>query len=231
MTNQTAHQASHVNGTMPAAANEMTALQRHVAFFDRDGDGRVTIGEVVDTLRLLGCSNAYAYINGIGGMLARTTAPGLASHEVVVSNAHRGKYRDARLSGETRIFDEQGRFDTDRFDEVVACYGRPSVDGLSESDVAAMIEHISLPGTVGRSSAQLAFRLLMTIAGEPDPRGELVITRARLRAFYEGELLPALLTQSTGVTNVEPIQVTVKGVAVGAIQAVCPFKVAVASNS
>ncbi|MEP6833248.1 MAG: hypothetical protein ABJB74_07630 [Gemmatimonas sp.] len=116
-----------------------------------------------------------------------------------------------------------GQFDAARFDEVLARYGRPDVDGLSESDITTMIEDILLPGTVQRSSSQLAFRLLKTIAGEPMPSGELAITRARLRAFYEGDLLPSLVAAHAGVTNVEPISRTLRGVAVGAIRAVCPF--------
>ncbi|MEO7999033.1 MAG: hypothetical protein ABI852_16390 [Gemmatimonadaceae bacterium] len=129
----------------------------------------------------------------------------------------------APLQGETRIFDHNGEFDSARFDEVFVRYRRSNVDGLCESDIAVMIEDISLPGTVQRSSSQLAFRLLMTIAGEPTPSGELVITRARLRAFYEGDLLPSLLTQRSGVRNAEPIRATLGGVAVGAVQAICPF--------
>jgi len=92
------------------------------------------------------------------------------------------------------------------------------------SDTAAMIEHISRPGTVGRSSAVLAFRLLMTIAREPTPGGELVITRTRLRAFYEGDLPPSLVAERAGVPNVEPIGSTIRGVAVGAVRAICLFR-------
>lgn len=227
------------------APDELTALRRHAAFFDRDGDGSVTIGEVLETLRLLGCGDAYAHINAIGGMLARTTEPGLLSHDVAIANAHRGKYRDPDLNGETRIFDRHGRFDAARFDEVLARYGRSGVDGLTEADVAAMIADISLPGSVGRSSSRLAFRLLMTIAGEQGPQGELVLTRARLRAFYEGTLLPELIAERADAQrqtdpvrnepndsrprqapNREPIASTLGGVLLGAARVVCPFDLA-----
>lgn len=201
----------------------MTALQRHVAFFDRNGDQRVTVGEVVETLKLLGCSGAYAFVNGVAGMLARTTEAEFASHEVVLANAHRGKFRAPDLTGETRIFDREGNFDEARFNEVLARYGRSNVDGLTESDIAVMIGDISLPGTVGRASSLLAFRLLMTIAGEAQSNGELAVTRARLRAFYEGNLFPQLLQQSTLVANAEPIASTIGDVCVGAVRVLCPF--------
>jgi peroxygenase len=198
------------------APDERTALRRHTMFFDRNGDGLVTIDDVATMLRLLGCSDAYARINAIGGMLARTTSSGLLSCDVVVQHAHRGTFRCPHLSGETRIFDRHGRFDPDRFDEVLARYGRSGVDGLTESDITAMIADISIPGTITRSSSSLAFRLLMTIAGEPGPEGELMLTRARLRAFYEGDLLPALSGANGTPANPEPVARTLADVIIGA---------------
>jgi len=209
------------------APDERTALRRHTAFFDRNGDGVVTVGDVIEMLRLLGCSDAYAHVNAIGGMLARSTADGLLSHHVVVARSHRGTFRCPHLTGETRIFDQHGRFDTARFDEVLARYDRSGVGGLTESDVAAMIADIALPGTVARSSCELAFRLLMTIAGEPGPDGELMLTRARLRAFYEGDLFPTLISEASDSTrrigpavNREPFVLTCADIMIGATRVI-----------
>lgn len=209
---------------LPDSARSLTALQKHVAFFDRDGDDRVTVNDVYDTLRMLGCSRIYARANALGGMLARTTEPEFASHDVVISNAHRGKYRDAAHDGETRIFDDAGDFDTARFDEVLTRYGRSNVDGLTQTDIDRMIKDISQPESVARSSAELAFRLLMTIAGEETPSGELMLSRSKLRAFYEGDLFPSLLALRTDARNKEAIASTIGGIAVGAVRAICPFR-------
>lgn len=209
------------------APDERTALRRHTAFFDRNGDGLVTIGEVAEKLRLLGCSDAYARVNAIGGMLARSTTHGVLSHHVVVAQSHLGQFRCPHLSGETRIFDRYGRFDAARFDEVLARYGRAGVDGLTESDIATMVADISAPRTVGRSSSELAFRLLLTIAGEPGPDRELMLTRARLRAFYEGDLLPELIGEAPRTThrfgtstNREPIARTCADIIIGATRVI-----------
>jgi hypothetical protein len=90
-----------------------------------------------------------------------------------------------------------------------------------------MIADISVPGTVGRSSSELAFRLLMTIAGEPGPNGELMLTRDRLRAFYEGDLLPELISEAADATrgfrtraNREPIVRTCADIIVGATRVI-----------
>ena len=198
------------------ARDELTALRRHTAFFDRNHDGFVTIDDVVAMLRLLGCSDPYARINAVGGMLARATSDPLLSHDVIVEHAHHGKFRCPHLTGETRIFDRCGRFDEARFEEVLACYAHSGVDGLTESDIAAMIADISAPGSVARSSSELAFRLLMTIAGEPGPDGQLMLTRNRLRAFYKGDLLPALRGGRNESANPEPVARTVVDVLVGA---------------
>ena len=199
---------------------ERTALRRHTAFFDSNGDGLVTIDDVVAMLRVLGCSDPYARVNAIGGMLARATSGGVLSHDVVVAHSHRGKFRCPHLTGETRIFDRGGRFDAARFDEVLACYARSGVDGLTESDLATMIADISAPGTVARSSSELAFRLLMTIAGEPGPTSELMLTRGRLRAFYEGDLLTSLSGTGHTVPNPEPTGRTLMDVIVGATRVI-----------
>lgn len=238
---------------MTAPAHETTALHRHVAFFDRDGDGLVSVRDVVDRLRHLGCGAVYAHINAVGGMLARTTGSELLAHDVLVHRAHEGKYRHPALQGETRIFDREGRFDAARFDEILAMYARSGVDGLTESDIDAMIADLTPPGTVSESSARLAFRLLFTIAGEPtacagepDTNVALFLSRDRLRAFYTGELLPALAEGQRNTSeqvmrsdqgsagthaqhavvsprrrrNREPVASTLGGVVVGALRAV-----------
>jgi peroxygenase len=203
--------------------DEQTALRRHTAFFDRNGDGLVTIDDVVAMLRQLGCSDPYARVNAIGGMLARATGDGLLSHDVVVAHAHRGKLRCPHLTGETRIFDRCGRFDAARFDEVLTRYAQSGVDGLTESDIAAMIADISTAGSVARSSSELAFRLLMSIAGEPGPGGELMLTRSRLRAFYKGDLLPELSGARNAAANSEPVARTCVDVVVGATRVLRGF--------
>ena len=60
------------------ASNKLTALQKHVMFFDQDGDGKITVGETFDGLRELGFgytrSSAFAFaINA--GLGVATGAP------------------------------------------------------------------------------------------------------------------------------------------------------------
>src|SRR5437660_646896 len=93
-------------------AGEPSALEQHVRFFDTDGDGSVTVGEVREGLERLGMKDLAertfdSALNNV--LLGPSTQSGLASitnfGEIDVANITK-----ARHEGDTGIFDPRGRF-------------------------------------------------------------------------------------------------------------------------
>ncbi len=168
-----------------------TELQRHVDFF-RDGN-HITVESTRKKLMELGLSLAYAELNAEAGLMARTTSTGFLSTEVVEANVQHGRFR---TDAETGVFDKNGRFSQAKFDELWVKYDTGLKGYLSETDINAMVKQISAPNTVGRSSSALAFKLLVTVAGQPIPGSkELMLTRQRLYEHYQGTLFPKLAAE------------------------------------
>ena len=73
------------------ASTPMTALQKHVAFFDRDHDGQIHVGETYDGLRALGLSRTRATLAATainGGLGPLTTDHWYDPTTIDVANIH-----------------------------------------------------------------------------------------------------------------------------------------------
>ena len=102
------------------ATPKLSALQKHVMFFDQDGDGKITVGETFDGLRELGFgytrSSAFAFaINA--GLGVATGAPWYSPLTVDIENIAKGKH-----DSDTDIYDVDGRFNPVKFEQLFALY-------------------------------------------------------------------------------------------------------------
>lgn len=179
----------------PSAIPGRTPLERHVAYFDADGDGVITVGETAARLRLLGVSYGRAYFIAavIHAGLAPATAGGWLDAlrlRIRVANIHQGVH-----PADTGVYDADGQFVPAEFERIFAEFAKSRPGQINAAEIEAMIEANARrrPGAVAKLAAQAEFRLLLELgsdrADSPGGTPMLAISKERLREFYEGTLL------------------------------------------
>jgi peroxygenase len=159
---------------------EMTALQRHVSFFDYDGDGYITVTEDYRGLRALGIDplSAAAFALAINGALGTPTMgyPSLTISLYEIDDGIHGS--------DTGIYDSDGEVVEENFQRLFDEWDLDGSGGLDPAELAARtIDDADLFDLFGITASAAELGLLYAVAAED---GEL--TRARMRAFYDGTL-------------------------------------------
>ena len=101
-----------------------TTLQRHVSFFDDNGNRGVNVAECARGLKALGLPIGVAEVAAfaIVAALSRQTRGSLLTMNVDIENAQQGKH-----DSDTGILDKRGRFNARRFDKVFGAHSNKVV--------------------------------------------------------------------------------------------------------
>lgn len=167
------------------ATNHRTALQSHVDFFDRDGDGLIRVDESVEGLYALGLPRlvAYpvAYAIHLGLPKTRVDNAWYRSLTIDTARIHLGKH-----GSDTGAYDEQGNFVHPKFVAIFQ-YDLDQNDAIDEDELKAFHEGYATDD--GLSASKAEFGLLMFIAGNLNTdTGLKELDRATLEALYDGTL-------------------------------------------
>lgn len=171
-----------------------TALERHAAFFDPDGDGIVTIGQTWDGLARLGVRLHFRIllapiINGFLGYLTQRRP----SLDIDVTRIAAGKH-----PFDTGVFDDEGNIDDGALAKLVEAAGGGAItaremDALIRSRGNRREQMGRLAGALGRWFSAREVQLLFCLAADTTKRegGRDVpaLTTRTLKRFYEGTLL------------------------------------------
>jgi hypothetical protein len=168
-----------------------TTLQRHVSFFDDDGDRGVGVAECARGLRALGLPMgvAEAAALAIVAPLSLQTRGSLLAMNVDIEKIQKGKH-----DGDTGILDKRGRFVAGRFEEVFGA--RSTVDrngdkAVTATEITRMI-HANRESLAGVVAAMAEWQLLLALAADTTAveAGQTVpaLSIVRLRSFYDGTL-------------------------------------------
>ena len=168
-----------------------TTLQRHVSFFDDDGDRGVGVAECARGLRALGLAVGVAEATALAivAPLSLQTRGSLLAMNVDVDNVHKGKH-----DGDTGILDKRGRFDARRFEKVFGA--RSAVDRNGEKaftaiDLTRMI-NANRETLAGYVAAMAEWQLLLLLAADTKAivAGVTVpaLSVTRIKSFYDGTL-------------------------------------------
>lgn len=194
-----------LNATLPpqqglmSDTEPLTALERHVSYFDPDGDGQISMAQTFRGLRGVGVGSFVAslltlLINLFLGYLTH----GKPAITVSVRDIARGKH-----PYDTGTFTEKGDVDQANFDALfTAATASPPFDRLTQAEIRAMIVRRGDPQMpFGRLGSVLSnwfsgreIQLLLCVASDCKkrmPSGEELpaISRRTLRRFYTGHLL------------------------------------------
>jgi hypothetical protein len=178
-------------------ASKMTALERHAAFFDPQGTGRVTIGQTWNGLGRLGVSLGWRLvlppiINGFLGYLTQKRP----SFVILVDSIAQGKHP----------FDSGSFGDDGNVDETAlgVLLGRATDGAITAKEMRALIlsrgdrrpQMGKVAGVLGSWFSGKEVKLLFCLAADTtkEEGGKRVpaMTPRTLRRLYEGTLFPAL---------------------------------------
>jgi len=177
----------------------LTVLERHVSYFDVDGDGQITMAQTFRGLRGVGVGVGVAagltlLINLFLGYLTH----GKPSTKVSVRDIARGKH-----PYDTGSFNERGELDESAFKKLFTTpTAQPPFDRLTATEIRAMIVKRGDPkkpfGELGSVLSNWfsgrEIQLLLCVASDcrkAAADGELkpAISLRTLRRFYSGHLL------------------------------------------
>jgi peroxygenase len=174
-----AHAARRVSAPR---SGSRTALQKHVDFFDSDHDGKITFLETYQGLRRLGIGAARSAV--FGGVINAALGPSTSGTPSLTVDADH--ISAGRHASDTGVYDRNGRFVQRKFDRMFARYDEDGDGALDREELARLFEG-NRTDLVGHVGSLAEFGLLFSLAGE-DRKGRKVLTRERLKRFYDGSL-------------------------------------------
>jgi peroxygenase len=168
-----------------------TTLQRHVSFFDDDGDRGVGVAECARGLRALGMPLGVAEATALAivAPLSLQTRGSLLAMNVDIDNVHKGKH-----DSDTGILDKRGRFDAKRFEQVFGA--RSTLDHNGEKAFTAIeltrMINANRETLAGYVAAMAEWQLLLLLAADTKAIVAGVTVPAlsvpRIKSFYDGTL-------------------------------------------
>lgn len=167
----------------------MTALQKHVSFFDRNKDGIITPSETFEGSVAIGFSVAYArefasLVHGANGPITSPADAPLPHLSIYIENMYKGMH-----GSDTGAFDAKGRFVPQKFEEIFIKHAKVRQDALTSSEVEEMILASRDPlDPRSWSAPETEWGLTYKLAS--DKRGFL--HKDSVRGIYDGSLFVKL---------------------------------------
>ncbi|KAL6187024.1 hypothetical protein ACLB2K_043140 [Fragaria x ananassa] len=164
---------------------EHDALQRHVAFFDRNHDGIVYPWETFQGFRAIGCgillSSFSAFFINFG--LSRQTRPGKSFSllfPIEVRNIHKAKH-----GSDSGVYDIEGRFVPSKFEEIFIKHAHSNANALTSEELDGLLKANREPNDRrGWLAAWTEWKILYLLC--KDKNG--LLHKDTIRAVYDGSL-------------------------------------------
>ena len=177
-----------------------TALQRHVSFFDDNGDRSIDVAECTRGLKALGLpvgvAEAVALV--IVAPLSVMTRSSLLAMSIDIENIQKGKH-----DSDTGILDKRGRFNARRFEKVFGAHSAVDRNGdkvFTAAEITRMVM-ANRETLLGALVSMAEWQLLLLLAAdteavegnEPVP----ALSVARIKSFFDGSLFYTLAREHT----------------------------------
>ncbi|KAJ3359223.1 hypothetical protein GGF32_009516 [Allomyces javanicus] len=168
----------------------LSVLQQHVKFFDRSGDGIISMLDTFRGFRALGFNLLFSImaIFMINGTMAYATQDSWIPDprfRVYIKNIHKAKH-----GSDSESYDTEGRFVPEKFEEMWTKYAKTSAEYMTARELFQMTEAMrNAVDPYGWIAAKFEWGTLLLLVGERHPAtGELIVTRDHLRGQFDGTL-------------------------------------------
>jgi len=177
-----------------------TALQRHVSFFDDNGDRSIDVAECTRGLKSLGMpvgvAEAVALV--IVAPLSLMTRGSLLAMSIDVENIQKGKH-----DSDTGILDKRGRFNARRFEKVFGAHSAVDRNGdkaFTATEITRMV-NANRETLLGALVSLAEWQLLLLLAADTEAvEGDKpvpALSVARIKSFFDGTLFYTLAREHT----------------------------------
>jgi len=174
-----------LNGSKGHQHSNMSVLQQHVAFFDRNKDEIIYPWETYQGFRAIGFNIPISLVAGlfINLTLSYPTSsswiPSLLL-PIHIDNIHKGKH-----GSDSEVYDTEGRFVPDKFDAIFSKYACTFPDKLTYSELQAMLKaNRNVNDLFGWVAARAEWSFLYNLAKNK----EGFLEKEAMRALYDGSL-------------------------------------------
>jgi len=210
----------------PNSPPNATVIQQHVLWWDFDGDGVIYPWDTFNGFRKLG----FGYlISGLAPFVIHGTFSYPTSHSWIpsplfpinIDMMHRTKH-----GSDSEVFDTEGRFVPQKFEEIFSKYDKENKGGLSWRDIQDMVYgNMNVNDFVGWIAERLEWWTTYLLC--KDERG--IVTKEKIRGIYDGSIWAVIAAeveakrsrQFAGVKDViSTVQDTVTGTAKDTINTV-----------
>ncbi len=179
--------AANAQQAAPSTAGPRTALQLHVDFFDRNGDGIIHASETARGLKAIGLPGgsvgAWVTAQAIHAGLPKTHGGGSWYRPTSIDTAiiHKGVH-----GSHTGAYDENGNYVHPKYLAIFQ-YDADGNDAIDSKEMKAF--HAGKKTKTGNTASKAEFTVLMLVAAEVDPNtGLKQLSRETLRSLYDGSL-------------------------------------------
>ncbi|KAF5188983.1 Peroxygenase [Thalictrum thalictroides] len=183
------------NPTGQIKHQDMTVLQQHVSFFDRNDDGIVYPWETYQGLRAIGFNSilAIAMTVVVHILMSYCTSPGWIPSflfPIYVQNVHKAKH-----GSDSGTYDTEGRFVPANFETMFSKYARTSPDKFTAIEIWNMTQgNRNAYDIMGGVAIKLEWALLYFLAKDEDG----FVTKEIVRSCFDGSLFYQLQSKQHG---------------------------------
>ncbi|XP_064940861.1 probable peroxygenase 4 [Musa acuminata AAA Group] len=177
--------SSSSSGSEGEEEMQMTPLQKHVAFFDRNNDGVIYPSETYRGFRAIGSGVALSAVSAlfINGFLSPKTSPGKIPSPrlpIYVKNIYKGKH-----GSDSGVYDSEGRFVASKFEEIFQKHAKSNPNALTSKELMEMLRANRDPkdysGWLASWTEWKVFYMLCK-----DKEG--LLQKETIRALYDGSI-------------------------------------------
>ncbi|KAJ1258861.1 hypothetical protein BS78_10G107900 [Paspalum vaginatum] len=170
---------------------DLTPLQRHVAYFDRDKDGIIYPAETYQGFRAIGAGVPLSAFSAlfINGLLGPKTIPENEKAPafklpIYVNNIQKGKH-----GSDSGVYDANGRFVHEKFEEIFKKHAHTRPDALTGKELQELLKANREPNDfTGWIGGFTEWKVLYSLCKDE----EGFLHKDTVRAVYDGSLFERL---------------------------------------